>query len=111
MQVRVLDHKRFIEAMHLPTGHQGRVTVGVQESEGSESRFQVDLSEGRAAVSPYASSPGFVCRDRVWAAIVCGDLPATRAVQLGLATAEDFRTAQTLDVFSMGPAPFCHEYF
>jgi len=111
MQIRVLDHKRFIEAMHLPTNHQGRVTVGVQEIEGAESRFQVDISEGRGAMSPATSSPDFICRDRVWAAIVCGDLPATRAVQLGLAAAEDLRAAQRLDIFSIGPAPFCHEYF
>ena len=76
----------------LPTNQEGCVTVSVQECEGSESRFQIDISRGRGAVSPSTSSPEFICRDRVWAAIVCGDLPATRAVQLGLAAAEDIRS-------------------
>jgi predicted acetyltransferase len=111
MQVRVLDHKRFIEAMHLPRDRNGRVVVSVQESEGSESRFQVDVSEGRGQVSASAATAAFICRDRVWAAIACGDLSASRAVQLGLASADDPGTAATLDIFAEGPAPFCHEYF
>lgn len=111
LQLRVLDHKRFIEAMHLAPHTRGQVVVAVQEAEGTTSRFAIDLNGGRATVTAGESSPGFACPDRVWAAIVCGDLSATRAVQLGLAAAEDSRAPEVLDVFSVGPVPFCDEGF
>lgn len=111
MQVRVLDHKRFIESLHLPKEHRGRVVVSVLESEGTESRFEIDVAEGKASVSTSRATPGFTCRDRVWAAIACGDLSTSRAVELGIASSEDARAIDVLEGFGAGPAPFCHEYF
>ena len=111
MQLRVLDSKRLIEAMGFPPSAKGRAGVVVQESDGGISRFSVDFSDGRAAVGAAGSSSVFACSDCVWAAVVCGDLPATRAVQLGLASADDPRAASVLDAFAIAPAPFCVEYF
>lgn len=111
MQLRVLDHKRLIEAMTLPSESSGRVVVAVRESEGHESRFEVEFLDGRAAVSSTTASATFTCPDRVWAAVVCGDMPATRAVELGLASAQDPRAVKVLDVFGIGPPPFTSEYF
>jgi len=111
MQVRVLDHKRFVGALRLPSGFSGRVVVSVAESEGHESRFALEMADGRAVVSDPSAAAQFTCPDRVWAAIACGDLPATRAVQLGLAAADEARTSSVLDALSVGPAPFSHEYF
>lgn len=110
MQVRVLDHKRLVEAMNLPADAKGRGVVEVRECEGHASRFSVDVSQGRASVESSHASPTFTCPDRVWSAIACGDLPATTALQLDLAAGEA-SAARTLDHFQAGPAPFCNEYF
>ena len=107
MQVRILDHVRFLEAMQLPSDAKGSAVVAVHECEGHESRFAVDVSDGRARVTPSDASPTFSCPDRVWAAVATGDLSATDAVQWGLAEG----TAGALDALSRGPVPFCHEYF
>lgn len=111
MQIRVLDHKRLIEAMHLPEPTKGQVVVSVQENEGHESRFAIEMEAGRASVSATSAAPQFQCSDRVWAPIICGDLKATVAVQLGLADAMQAGAAEALDVFGVGPLPFCQEYF
>jgi hypothetical protein len=47
----------------------------------------------------------------VWAPVVFGDLCATEAHRLGLLSAADEGALSVLDVFSRGPAPYCHEYF
>ena len=111
MQLRVLDHKRFLESLKLPPDSRGGVSIAVMESEGHESRFKVEISDGRAAVSQSSATPDFTCPDRVWAAIACGDLGASRAVQLGLGSATDPRHADVLDTLREGPLPFSHEYF
>jgi predicted acetyltransferase len=111
MQVRVLDHKRLIEAMHLPDGRAGKVIVAVKECEGHESRFAIDYSAGRASAATTEASPQFECASHVWAAIVCGDMKATIALKLGLATATHPVAAEALDVLAEGPVPFCQEYF
>jgi predicted acetyltransferase len=112
MQVRVLDHKAFLEAMTaLPPGGGGRAVVAVHETEGHESRFAVEIADGRAAVTPTTETAGFRCKDATWAAVACGDLPATRAAELGLATAETPAAAAVLDALAAGPTPFCNEPF
>jgi predicted acetyltransferase len=111
MQVRVLDHRRFMEAMRLPAHQRGKVIVSVRESEGHESRFAIEIADGRASVSASNASTEFTCPDHVWAAIAGGDLPATQAMHLGLASAEKPTAAEILDVFCDGPQPFSHEYF
>ncbi len=113
MQVRVLDHRKFIEAMHLPPDARGRATVAVREKEGHVSRFAVDVADGRARVTdaPAAGDARFECTDVTWAAVACGDLTATAAATLGLADCKDPAAAAVLDVFARGPAPYCGEYF
>jgi predicted acetyltransferase len=113
MQVRVLDHKRFLEALKLPregaTG--GRVNVAVHECEGNVSKFRVEIADGRAQVSTTNESPDVECPDKTWAAIATGEMPATDAARFGLIRARDERAARVLDALSIGPAPFCAEYF
>lgn len=111
MQLRVLDHKRFLAALHLPQDVRGRMVVGISESEGHESRFAMDIADGHAIATDCNETINFTCSDRVWAAIACGDLEATRAVELGLASAMDLRHAELLNVLAKGPPPFSHEYF
>jgi predicted acetyltransferase len=111
LQLRVLDHARFIGAMKLPAEAKGSVTVSVRETEGHESRFSIDIAGGRGSVRSSGGSADFECPDRIWAAIVCGELPATEAVTLGLASASRAESAHLLDVFAAGPRPFCGEAF
>ena len=111
MQLRILDHARFLESLSLPPTARGRASVGVLESEGEISRFSVEMEGGRARVSAATGEADFECVDRHWAAIATGDVPATRAVQLGLARQRTAAAATLLDALSAGPLPFCREYF
>jgi predicted acetyltransferase len=111
MQLRILDHKKFIESLHLPGQAKGRVTVAVAECEGTVSRFQIDFESGRAAVSAANSDADFECPDKHWAAIATGDIAASEAVRLGLAKSNNPAAAALLDSLAAGPVPFCREYF
>src|SRR5262249_24484234 len=51
MQIRVIDHKRWLEEMKLPTEISAKATIAVRECEGSISKFRVDLNAGRASVA------------------------------------------------------------
>ncbi|HEX4793564.1 MAG TPA: GNAT family N-acetyltransferase [Humisphaera sp.] len=110
MQLRVLDHKRFIEAMHFPADIAAKITIGVRECEGNLSRFTVDVSDGHATVTPFAGDAEFECTDRVWAAIAGGGLSAVDATRLKLAQCEE-PVARRLGFLHTTPAPFCEEYF
>lgn len=110
MQLRVLDHKRFLQALHLPIEARGSANVIVRECDGAASQFHVEIDGGRAAVTGKASAELFDCPDRVWAAVASGDMPASEALRLGLASGSE-RAAGLLDVLNRGPAPFSHEYF
>jgi predicted acetyltransferase len=107
MQVRILDHAKFLAAMHLPVDAKGSVVVAVHECEGHISKFKIEINAGRATAQPSEAMAEFECPDKVWAAIACGDVTATNAVKWGLATGR----AETLDILSRGPVPFCNEYF
>ena len=107
MQVRVLDHTAFLQALHWPADVHGSAVVAVHECEGHVSRFAVGVSDGRATVTPSEASPTFACPDRVWAAVATGDVPAADAVRWGLAEG----SAGVLDALARGPVPFSHEYF
>jgi predicted acetyltransferase len=111
MQCRVLDHQRFLEALHLPPDVRGRVSVTVREAEGHATRLGLEIADGRVTVSDATGDAQFECRDTTWAAVATGDLTAADAVRYGLATASDASAASLLDVFSRGPLPFTHEYF
>ncbi len=110
MQLRVLDHKRLIEAMKFPENVRGKAVVEVHECEGDKSRFQIDIAEGRATVSHSAVAADFTCTDRIWSAVVTGEMPAHTAVQLRLAACSKV-AADALGVFGCGPRPFTSEYF
>jgi predicted acetyltransferase len=111
MQVRILDHKKVLEAMRLPAEATGKAIVAVHECDGNPARVAIDIAEGRVTASTSAASPTFECTDKVWAAVACGDLSARSAVEMGLATAANDPSIATLDWLSRGPLPFCHEYF
>jgi predicted acetyltransferase len=107
MQMRILDHARFLQSLHVPIKSSGKMVVAVHECEGHVSKFEVDFNSGRAVCRPTDRSAEFECPDRVWAAVACGDIKATDAIQWGLASGKgDF-----LDLLAMGSVPFCHEYF
>jgi hypothetical protein len=110
MQARILDHVRFLGALNLPTGANGKAIVAVHECEGEVKRFSIDISGGRAVVKPSTGTADFECTDRLWAAIACGDLPASQAMRWGVADGNP-KAAVVLDVLADGPVPFCNEYF
>jgi predicted acetyltransferase len=111
MQLRVLDHKRLIEAMKHPQDVSGRVGVAIHETEGHRSQLWIEIDRGRATVASTEGNAHLECRDTTWAAIVTGDLSASDAVRWGLAQGSDAEAISLLDVFSRGPLPFTHEYF
>jgi predicted acetyltransferase len=112
MQARVLDHVRVIEAMRtLPEGARGEATVGIKETEGHWSRVRITIEGGRATARASDASADVQCDDKTWAAIVLGDLAASRAAQLGLLEVDRGAALEVLDAFAAGPAPFCEEYF
>ncbi len=89
MQLRVLDHKRFIEAMNLPENIRGAVGVTIREVEGHASKLWIEFENGHARVLDTVGKANFECADTTWAAVVTGDLTATEAIRLGLATTDD----------------------
>jgi hypothetical protein len=112
MQVRVLDHARLIEAMHLPEGTRGEVIAAVRETEGDVSKFRIALDgSGRAMVKASEALPDVECDDCTWAAVVLGDLPAHAAAAMGLISVKRTTAIAVLGAFSAGPVPFCEEYF
>jgi len=111
MQLRILDHKRFLESIHWPADVRGKAVVAVRECEGHTSRFKVDVSDGRAQVAETDAAADIVLPDKDWAAVACGELTATRAARFGLADSQQPAALALLDSLSRGPAPFCAEYF
>jgi predicted acetyltransferase len=111
MQLRILDHRRYLESLRLPSRAGGAVSVGIHETEGDKSRFRLELEGGHIQVSPGPAAVDFECSDRHWAAIATGELPASQAVQSTLATQNTAGAAHTLDSLAVGPLPFCREYF
>ena len=111
MQVRVLAHGKLLEAMKLPGDRAGKCVVAVREVEGEVKKFAVEIADGRAAVTATNASPDVEMPDRVWAAVALGDLPATRAAELGLIAVTNRTPLAALDALAAGPAPFCREYF
>ena len=108
-QVRVLDHLKLLDG--LPLAGEGKVIVCVKETEGHESRFAINASDGHCEASSSESTPQFTCPDKVWAQIVLGETRATFASRHGLAQCDDESVLPMLDGFAQGPLPFCREYF
>ena len=111
MQLRILDHRRYLESLHLPKRASGTVSIAIHETEGEASRLRLELEGGHIQVSPGSGAADFECSDRHWAAIATGDLPASQAVQIGVATQHTAGAADMLDTLAAGPLPFCREYF
>lgn len=114
MQARVLDHKKLIELMHFPPEIRGQAAVRVRESEGHVSSFSMEFNGGRASVTPLQREQKgcLQCGDKLWASIIFGELPATRAAALGLIEAGDHKALALLDAaLSIGPLPFSREFF
>ena len=110
MQARILDHRRFLEAVKWPAIARGRTTVTVHEPEGSKNTFRLDVEEKTASVKASRASADFECDAKTWAAVACGEMPASAAMKWGLATGKP-AAITLLDGLSNGPKPFCHEYF
>ncbi|MGD0464034.1 MAG: GNAT family N-acetyltransferase [Tepidisphaeraceae bacterium] len=111
LQLRILDHRKFLESLNLPARAKGRVSAAVLETEGNVSRFSLEFEAGRARVGAGGSAADFECGDRHWAAIATGDMPASEAVRWGLARENTPGAAGVLDELAVGPLPFCREYF
>jgi predicted acetyltransferase len=109
LQVRVLDHVRFLEAIKLPDHVSGKATVAVKECEGNVSTFSVDVDAGRVRAKLTSGQPQVECDDCVWAVLACGDVSATTLARLGLVRSSDAAALKVLDALSVGPAPFCNE--
>jgi predicted acetyltransferase len=111
MQVRVLDPVRLVGGMRLLAEVRGRVVVAIRETEGTTTTLEIEFSGGRASATPSTRPPDVECADRDWAAIVLGDLSASRAANLGLLKVNAPGAVTLLDAFAVGPAPFSTEYF
>jgi len=111
MQVRVLDHLALLNGMRVPAELRGQAVVGVQECDGSVSRFKIDFENGRASASLTSVAADLECSDVNWAPLVLGDMAASRAASLGLVRIQRPDAVALLDGFARGPAPFCNEYF
>lgn len=107
MQMRVLDHKRFLEAIHWPGGAKGEMVLAVKECEGHESRLAVRVEGGRAEVRASTATPTYVISDRTYAGVVTGDITASTAVRFGLAEGN----GALLDTLAMGRKPFSFDGF
>jgi predicted acetyltransferase len=111
MQVRVLDHVRFFEKLKLPARSRGAVTVAIRETEGHVARLKIEMDAGRVVAKSSEASADIECRDIEWAILACGAVPATTLAKLGLITVNKPAALEVLDELSVGPAPFCGEYF
>jgi predicted acetyltransferase len=111
MQVRVLDHARLLEAMHLPKQYRGSAVIEVRETEGFTSKLRMDIESGKASAHPTEASADIVCTDRVWASIVMGEIPIAKAAELDLVELNRPNAIGALSGFSDSPVPFCSDGF
>lgn len=111
MQVRVLDHARFLEALHLPTDVSGRVNVLINEPESTQSAIAIEISDGRATVKPATGDPDLVCTASLWASIACGELRIAHENCIEGLQIRNSEAVRILQALADGPAPFSSEYF
>ncbi len=114
MQVRVLDHLKLLAAMRLPQAdrREGQATVAIVEPEGSTTKLTIEIApDGKIAAAATQSSADVEMSTGVWSMIVCGNLPASRAAELGLISVANRTPLRVLEALSDGPIPYCREYF
>jgi predicted acetyltransferase len=111
MQVRVLDHARLINGLHLPPEARGRVVVAIAEDDSAVTALRIEVEGGRATARPTGEAPDVESTERTWAAIVLGDVAASQAASMGLIRVHSPAAKKVLDAFATGPAPFSNEYF
>ena len=114
MQVRVLDHLKLLATMRLPQvdRREGKVVVAIVEPEGSTTKLAIEIApDGKIAAAATQSSADVEMTAGVWATIVTGNLPASRAAELGLISVANRTPLRVLEAFSEGPIPYCREYF
>ncbi|HEX8522353.1 MAG TPA: GNAT family N-acetyltransferase [Tepidisphaeraceae bacterium] len=111
MQVRILDHKKFLESLEWPFFEPRKNVVAVHEPEGTVSKFQVEVVERKCSVTPTHADADLECDASTWAMIACGDLSHSEAADMGLAKLKpDSRTFALLTWLGVG-TPYCREYF
>ncbi len=110
MQVKIIEHAKVLEAVRWPEEIKGSAVVGVAGADGSKTTLKVEVEGGRASARTVQGDAGFTCTERVWSAIVCGDLSARVSVRLGLATGEA-GALKVLEGLALGGKPFCRESF
>lgn len=111
MQLRILDHRRYLEALHLPESAEGSTFIAIQEPEGSLAKFRLDIDAGRCSVTETPAPPDATIPAHVWAAVATGHLRASDALRFGLFACNNPDAARVLDILADGPRPFTHEYF
>jgi hypothetical protein len=110
MQVRVLDHARFLEAQRFDPSRRAKAVVAIHECEGHRSTLALDLGDGRMTATPSTATPDVEMSDVLWASIASGDLPIATATRLGLVRSGAAAT-DLLGAFDGGRTPWCGEYF
>jgi predicted acetyltransferase len=111
MQVRILDHARFLQALKLPSDVSGKASLAIRECEGNLSAIEIHCDAGHLTVKSHSGASDVECSDTTWAAIACGDLRAGVAARLGLIKTPQPQALKLLDALSIGPTPFSNEYF
>jgi predicted acetyltransferase len=111
MQLRVLDHKRFLEGLKLPKTITGRAIVAIAETEGEVNTIRIELTDGRMTVARTSDHPDVEASDVQWASIASGDTSATNLSRLNLIRVHNTSALAILDAISIGPVPFSNEHF
>jgi len=111
MQLRVLDHEKFLSALALPAHTKGATTITIQEVEGLATTLSVVVDAGRIIAAPSTRAAEVSMSDKTWASLAMGELLADDAARCGLLTINEPRAMDVLRLFNTGPTPYCHEYF
>lgn len=111
MQVRIFQHERFLESLHVPEHYRGSTVVAVHECEGHVSKFRVEIAGGSVSATRTEANSDLECTDGIWASIACGDLDATVAAQHGLLQSSRPEAVAALRCLADGPQPFCTDGF
>lgn len=111
MQLRILDHKRFLEALKLPEGAEGSTFVAIREPEGGVAKYRLDIEGGRCEAAETPAPADVTMPAHVWAAVATGHLRGSEAARLGLIERNNEDATRVLDILAEGAKPFTHEYF